>query len=461
MADTGVFPNFSGPDLPARVTAEQARANRFTQAALERHKQEGIWLAVRARWAVLAVIAVLLLVLNPDPEMLYYYPFLAASALVGWLQTRVGRVGRSGAELAVLFCDVAIFVWALMMPNPFSDNDWPTAMLFRFENFSYLFLLLALATLSYSWRTIIAVGNWTCAMWLAGLVWLWWTAEPWPVLSAATEAAFGFDPEMRDVLDPTSFRFDVQMQHMVVFLMVALTLAVSIRRFNRLLLDNAGLERERANLSRYFSPNVVEELSNNDEPLKQIRAHDVAILFVDLKGFTRFASGRSAEAVIGTLREFHARMEAAVFAHDGTLDKYLGDGLMASFGTPLPAADDAERAFRCARQMIVQAAAWNAERAGRGEEALEVSVGVHYGPAVLGDIGAARLEFAVIGNTVNVASRVEGLTRHLGAALVISDDLYQRLPATLVQPLRHDGPQEVAGLDQPVTVWSEASPGTG
>lgn len=458
MAETRVFPNFTGVDLPDDVTPEQVRANRFTQAALERHKQEGIWLAVRARWAVLAVIAVLLLFLNPEPEMLYYYPFLAASAFVGWLQTRVGRVGRSSAELAVLFCDVAIFVWALMMPNPFSNNDWPVAMIFRFENFTYLFLLLALATLSYSWRTIIAVGNWTCAMWLAGLVWLWWTAASWPELEAASEAAFGFDPELRDVLDPTNFRFDVHIQHIVVFLMVSLTLALSIRRFNRLLLDNAGLERERANLSRYFSPNVVEELSNNDEPLKQIRAHDVAIVFVDIKGFTRFASERSAESVIGTLRQFHARMEDAVFTYGGTLDKYLGDGLMASFGTPLPAEDDAQRAYLCARAMIERAHDWNAERAAQGEQPLIVSVGVHHGPVVLGDIGGNRLEFAVIGNTVNVASRVEGLTRKFEVPLLVSDDLIQQLPKGFAPDLtRHDG-QEIAGLDAPITVWSLASP---
>lgn len=453
MVDARSVPKGADLERPVRVSAEQAQTNRFTQAALERHKQEGLWLAVRARWAVLVVIAGLLLILNPDPEMLYYYPFLAASALVGWLQTRVGRVGWSGAELGLLFCDVAIFVWALLMPNPFSDLDWPAAMFFRFENFTYLYLLLALATLSYSWRTIIAVGNWICVLWITGLVWLWWTAEPWPELQNAARAAFGADPDILDVLDPTSFRFDVQLQNVTVFLMVALTLAVSIRRFNRLLLDNAGLERARANLSRYFSPNVVEELSNNDDPLKQIRSHDVGIVFVDIKGFTRFASERSPESVIGTLRQFHGRMEAAVFAHNGTLDKYLGDGLMASFGTPFPAEDDAVRAYRCARAMIQSAEEWNRARVANGEEPLIVSVGVHFGPVVLGDIGANRLEFAVIGNTVNVASRIEGLTRKFKVPLAISDSVHQRVPESETADLVRQEGQFIAGLDAPLTVW--------
>ena len=100
-------------------------------------------------------------------------------------------------------------------------------------------------------------------------------------------------------------------------------------------------------------------------------------------------------------------MEEAVFAHGGTLDKYLGDGLMATFGTPFASERDALNALDCARAMMDSVARWNETRAARGEPPIRASVGLHYGPAVLGDIGANRLEFAVIGNTVNVASRIE------------------------------------------------------
>ena len=121
------------------------------------------------------------------------------------------------------------------------------------------------------------------------------------------------------------------------FLIVAMTLALAARRANALLISHAGIERERTNLARYFSPNVVEQLSRNDEPLKQVRTQNVAVLFADIVDFTAYADGRSPMEVIGTLRQFHERMEREVFRHDGTLDKYLGDGLMATFGTPSPA----------------------------------------------------------------------------------------------------------------------------
>jgi adenylate cyclase len=176
-------------------------------------------------------------------------------------------------------------------------------------------------------------------------------------------------------------------------MIVAVTLAVAVRRSNDLLIRHAAVERERGNLARYFSPNVVEELSKNDEPLKQVRAQNVAVLFVDIVGFTAFADARTPEEVVRTLREFHALMEQEVFRHSGTLDKYLGDGLMATFGTPFAGNDDASNALRCAQAMMAAADRWNDERKAACEAPIRVSFGLHYGPVVLGDIGLTCLEF--------------------------------------------------------------------
>ena len=107
-------------------------------------------------------------------------------------------------------------------------------------------------------------------------------------------------------------------------------------------------------------------------------------------------------------------METEVFKHHGTLDKYLGDGLMATFGTPFTSDTDASNALACAKAMVDVVDNWNKERQRAGEEPIGASFGIHYGPATLGDIGANRLEFAVLGNTVNVASRLENLTREVG-----------------------------------------------
>ena len=100
-------------------------------------------------------------------------------------------------------------------------------------------------------------------------------------------------------------------------------------------------------------------------------------------------------------------MEQEVFRHSGTLDKYLGDGLMATFGTPFVGEADAGNALRCAQAMMAAADRWNNQRKTAGETPIRVSFGLHYGPVVLGDIGLTCLEFAVIGSTVNAASRLD------------------------------------------------------
>ena len=104
------------------------------------------------------------------------------------------------------------------------------------------------------------------------------------------------------------------------------------------------------------------QLSKNDEPLKQVRNQNVAVLFADIVGFTAYADGRSPGEVIATLRQFHERMEREIFRHGGTLDKYLGDGLMATFGTPFAGDLDAVNALRSAQAMLASVDELNLER---------------------------------------------------------------------------------------------------
>lgn len=161
--------------------------------------------------------------------------------------------------------------------------------------------------------------------------------------------------------------------------------------------------------------------------------------------------------VIDLLREFHVRMEREVFRHHGTLDKYLGDGLMATFGTPVAGRQDATNALACAHSMRDSLMAWNGERARQGKLEIRAGIGVHCGEALLGDIGSNRLEFAVLGMTVNIAARLENLTRKLQAGIVISEALAAQVRTEqagldlLDGNVRHPD-QEVRGLDQPMTV---------
>lgn len=433
--------------------------NKYTEVALERHKREGLELAVRARWIAMGLTAVLLVFLNPQWEVMWYHFILLLICANGWFIRRAGRVGQSRTELLLIFVDLLIMTLGMIVPNPFSDDVRPLAMQYRFDNFQYFFIILAAGTLAYSWRTVIAIGSWTAGVWTAGWIIAWWVATPMPGLSErVAEALVGY-PDVGEWLNPNSFMPELRIQQVVVFMMVAVTLGVSMRRLNRLLMTNAGLERERANLSRYFSPNVVEELSQNDEPLKQVRKESIAVLFIDIVGFTKYAAGRDPYEVIEVLRGFHARMEAEVFRHNGTLDKYLGDGLMATFGTPVPTPLDASNAVACARAMVAVIDRWNIERRRAGEPVIRVGIGVHYGAVVLGDIGANRLEFAVIGDAVNVAAKLEALTREFQAQVVISDAVRGQLQeerhsaSELMSGFKKHENHAVRGVETPMDVW--------
>lgn len=438
-------------------------AVRFARQALDIDKRRSLTLAVRARWAALAAIGVMLPFLNPNWDVLYYEALLLVFALTGWGQARIGRVGRNRRELLLIFCDLALLTVICVAPNPFSDHDAPAAMQYRFENFMYFYVLLAGAMLCYSWRTIIAFGWWTVALWALAAFLVWLNSGGYPELTEASHAAFGHLGEFAVILDPNAINFDLRVQEAVVFMIVAVILGLAARRSDRLLIGHAALERERANLARYFSPNVVEELSHNDEPLKQVRTQNIGVLFVDIVGFTAFAAERDPEDVIATLRTFHRQMEEEVFRHNGTLDKYLGDGLMATFGTPVAGESDAANALRCALHMASALKSWNLERAAAGEPVIHAGFGVHYGPVVLGDVGDNRLEFAVIGSTVNIASRLERLTRDLDVEVVTSQAL---LDKALVEPgvradefaaLQRQDNQAVRGINGPMTIWTLCS----
>jgi len=449
---------YSGSPADERTDARQDTL-KFAEAAIADSKREGLLLAVRARWVALAVTAVTLPILNPNWDVVYYVVMLIPFAVIGWAQRKVGKAGRSRPELFLMFCDLALLTFLAVVPNPFNAH-WPPGMQLRFNTFSYFYIFLATATLAYSWRTVIAMGFWTAAVWVIGVAWVYLQPDNYTALSERVRAAVGADVRMFEIINPTAVGLPARFQEIIVFLIVALTLALAVRRANTLLISHAGIERERTNLARYFSPNVVEQLSKNDEPLKQVRTQNVGVLFADIVGFTAYADGRSPMQVIGTLRQFHERMEREVFRHDGTLDKYLGDGLMATFGTPFTGDADAGNALRCAHAMIEAIDELNRERDSRGEPPIRLSIGLHYGQVVLGDIGLNRLEFAVIGTAVNAASRLEALTREYGCALVASDELVQRARAEAGSSsadfalLAAQPPQTIRGLEHPVGIWT-------
>ncbi len=439
-----------------------AAKNKYLQDALIRNKREGQKLAIYARWAALLVIALLLPLLNFSPSIIYYELILVGFALLGWAQLKVANVGHSRAELFLIFCDLALMTITILVPNPFFDQNWPVAMQYRFDNFLYFFVLLAAATLAYSWRTLIAFSIWTTVLWTSGLLIIWLFGRQIPELSDKIKIATEEYPQLDLVLDPNSLLFSLRLQEVVVFIIVAGILALNGWRNSQLLVKQADIARERANLARHFPPNIVDQMADQDQPLGQIRSQKIAVMFADIVGFTQLAENSDPEEIVALLREFHQRIEKAVFDNNGTLDKFLGDGVMATFGTPTTSPKDAENAVNCAHEMLASINDWNKSRETVNNAPIKLSIGIHYGDVILGDIGShRRLEFATLGDTVNVASRLEELTRSLNTQLVVSKELIDATSTpdqqSTIRQFKLVGQKTLRGRATKTEVWTFSS----
>jgi len=410
----------------------QAERNPHLHQALERDKLEGHRISTIARTLGLLVIALFLPFVSGNiPNLVFNEAMVLIFILIGWLQLRVARVGQSRTEMMLILLDFALMTLMFIIPRPFIDEQIPSAMVYRFDNFIYFFVLLAVGTLAYSWRTVWSMGTIVAAMWMIGIGTIFVFGTQMPQLSTTLEQAFPDRDLLVYLLEPNTIQLGARFQEMIVFIIVATILALKSRRFNQLLLRQADIAEERANLSRYFPPSMVDLLASTNHDVGAVRNQPIAVMFTDIVGFTQIAEQYPPEVVMAILRRYHSMIEGAIFENGGTLDKYLGDGVMATFGTPTSTEQDASNALRAAQQIISAMDEFRAKSDELNEPEFTVSVGVHFGNAILGDIGPSRrLEFAVIGDTVNVAARLEAASRELGCKCVVSDELVRQAEKT-------------------------------
>ena len=227
-------------------------------------------------------------------------------------------------------------------------------------------------------------------------------------------------------------------------------LAVANARLLRKVEEDA---QQRAELSRFLSPALVEKVVRNElDVQKQGDKVQATVLFSDIRGFTTISAGAAPEAVVSMLNEYFEAMVEIVFEMGGTLDKFIGDGLMAVWGTLMPGPDDPVLAIRAATRMrTLLGSIVNAARTKRGEPALYAGYGIATGMVIAGAMGARRRQdFTVIGDTVNLASR---LCAQAKPGQILVDENTERTARRAGMSLQSLEARVVKGFAKPVAVW--------
>ena len=227
--------------------------------------------------------------------------------------------------------------------------------------------------------------------------------------------------------------------------------AVERIRFAR----EAEVERQvRTRLARYHSPGVIEEILREGAGDRRLKPAQTSVLFADLVGFTSFAETSRPEQVAESLDAFLNLAVEAIFRAGGTLDKFIGDCVMAFFGAPVPQADHAQRAVQAALEIQQGLEAWSAERADQGFKGFAARVAVNSGPVVVGDVGSARrVDYTVLGNTVNVAARLEAFVARPGDVILGPETYRLMAGAVAAESL---GELQLKGLQQKIVAYRVA-----
>lgn len=205
--------------------------------------------------------------------------------------------------------------------------------------------------------------------------------------------------------------------------------------------------------SHYLSATIMDKIISDPGALKLGgQRQNLTVLFSDIRGFTTMSEALKAEEVVELLNEYLGKMVEVVFRHEGTLDKFIGDAVMAFWGAPIPQKDHQIKAVLCAIDMIKELKILQAKWREEGKKVIEIGVGINTGEMVVGNMGSKeKMEYTVIGDNVNLGSRLESLNKSYHCRVIISEAVYERVKGLIdVKPL---GSVKVKGKTKPITIY--------
>jgi len=253
---------------------------------------------------------------------------------------------------------------------------------------------------------------------------------------------------------PQEFRGPLIMVSFLTLGCVTVCTAYSVSSLIRIHRDASVKE----NLARFLPPELVEQVMTEPDLLRRKTERRMAtVIFTDIRGFTGFSEVLPPEQVVEFLNEFLEEMTAAIMEHRGMVDKYIGDAVMGVFGVPTYADDHALRALKSALDMRDRLNRLNIDLKKKGLPELSIGIGLHTGELLIGAIGSTRrLDYTVVGDTVNVASRIEGMTRLYPVEILMSDSTSQAVASAVkLYPI---ATVQVKNRVEPLTLWSPDAP---
>lgn len=241
-----------------------------------------------------------------------------------------------------------------------------------------------------------------------------------------------------------------------------LTIAIIFTFFSNVILDYVESRKERKKIeetfSRYVSPSVLNYLlSQENLPELGGEIKNITVLFSDIRNFTSISEKTSPEVLVKWLNEYFSLMVPIIFKYNGTLDKFIGDAIMAFWGAPLKDENHSMNALNCAKEMLEELNKWNKAREEKALPIFKIGIGLNSGSALTGNIGAdlgkrKNFQFTALGDVVNTASRLEGLNKELKTEILLSENVKNNLPKEI--PLKFLGEYSVKGKEEKIKIYT-------
>jgi adenylate cyclase len=426
----------------AEATRLPTRIQRLVDAEEEKSERLITWVQL----AVLAVFAGLYFVAPrpPDAQATMFEPVplvlapYAAFTLLRLVLTHRGFMPGWFLVLSMLV-DVTM-LWALIWTFHL-DYDQPPGFSLKVPTFIYIFVFIAVRALRFDARFVLSMGAFAAVGW-TGLV----------VYALAAGGPEMITRNFVEYLNGPYVLIGAEFDKVLTIAVVTGVLSLAVWRGRRTLLTAVREEAAGRDLRRFLSEGVAEAVTDAEDEVVpgQAEARDAAILMLDIRGFTRFSGTHSPDAVVGLLTSFHARAIPLVRAEGGVVDKFMGDGVMATFGAVTPSSSAARDALRALDAVMAEAARWSAQTG----EGLVVNGAVTAGPVVFAALGHAnRLEYTVIGEVVNLAAKLEKHNKVEGSRALTTADCHARAEAeglVLATPVERLPARAVTGVDDPL-----------